>query len=241
MSGRVWALLGSGEFMPWAEEVDRWLLDRARPGPVLVLPTASAPEGDEVFERWGQMGLEHYARQGADAQVLPLKTREDAGRADLASRLDAAGAVFFSGGNPGSLAATLAGTRFWASLTTNLDRGMAYGGCSAGIAALGERAAWRLHRNTFWPGLRVFPATNLAPHWDAVDAYIPGLGQALVANLGPPFRLVAVDERTAMVGDGRSWSVMGAGGVHVLEDGGWTDHDAGTSFELRLARQPTHR
>lgn len=241
MSGRVWALLGSGEFMPWAEEVDRWMLERARPGPVLVLPTASAPEGDEVFDRWGRMGLEHYARLGADAEVVPLKTREDAGRADLASRLDAAGAVFFSGGNPGALAATLAGTRFWASVTTNLDRGMAYGGCSAGIAALGERAAWRLHRNTFWPGLRVFPGTNLAPHWDAVDAYIPGLGEALVANLGAPFRLVAVDERTAMVGDGRIWSVIGAGGVHVLEDGGWTDHDAGSSFELHLARQPTHR
>jgi cyanophycinase len=241
MSGRLWALLGSAEFLPWAEEVDRWSLDRARPGPVLLLPTASAPEGDEVFDRWGRMGLEHYARLGVDAELVQLKTREDAERADLASRLDAAGAVFFSGGNPGSLAATLAGTRFWATLMSNLDRGLVYGGCSAGIAALGERAAWRLRRNTFWPGLGVFPGTNLAPHWDAVDAFIPGLGKALVANLGPPFRLVAVDERTAMVGDGRHWSVLGAGGVHVLEDGGWTEHSAGSSFDLDLARRPTPR
>jgi cyanophycinase-like exopeptidase len=129
----------------------------------------------------------------------------------------------------------------WTSLVANLDRGLAYGGCSAGIAALGERAAWRLHRNSFWPGLGVFPGTNLAPHWDAVDAYLPGLAHALVANLGPPFRLVAVDERTAMVGDGRRWSVLGAGGVHILEDGGWTDHGAGSSFDLDLARQPTPR
>lgn len=241
MSGRVWALLGSAEFLPWAEEVDRWMLDRARPGPVLILPTASAPEGDEVFDGWGRMGVEHYARLGVEAEVLPVKRREDAERADLASRLDDAAAVFLSGGNPGSLAATLAGTRFWTSLVANLDRGLAYGGCSAGIAALGERAAWRLHRNSFWPGLGVFPGTNLAPHWDAVDAYLPGLAQALVANLGPPFRLVAVDERTAMVSDGRRWSVLGAGGVHILEDGGWTDHGAGSSFDLDLARQPTPR
>jgi cyanophycinase len=241
MSGRVWALLGSAEFLPWAEEVDRWMLERARPGPVLILPTASAPEGDEVFDGWGRMGVEHYARLGVEAEVLPVKRREDAERADLASRLDDAAAVFLSGGNPGSLAAALAGTRFWTSLEANLNRGLAYGGCSAGIAALGERAAWRLHRNSFWPGLGVFPGTNLAPHWDAVDAYIPGLAQALVANLGPPFRLVAVDELTAMVGDGRRWSVLGAGGVHVLEDGGWTDHGAGSSFDLDLARQPTHR
>lgn len=241
MSGRVWALLGSAEFLPWAEEVDRWVLERARPGPVLILPTASAPEGDEVFDGWGRMGVEHYARLGVEAEVLPVKRREDAERADLASRLDDAAAVFLSGGNPGSLAATLAGTRFWTSLVANLDRGLAYGGCSAGIAALGERAAWRLHRNSFWPGLGVFPGTNLAPHWDAVDAYIPGLAKGLVANLGPPFRLVAVDERTAMVGDGRRWSVLGAGGVHILEDGGWTDHGAGSSFDLDLARQPTPR
>jgi len=241
MSGRVWALLGSAEFLPWAEEVDRWMLERARPGPVLILPTASAPEGDEVFDGWGRMGVEHYARLGVEAEVLPVKRREDAERANLASRLDDAAAVFLSGGNPGSLAAALAGTRFWTSLVANLDRGLAYGGCSAGIAALGERAAWRLHRNSFRPGLGVFPGTNLAPHWDAVDAYIPGLAEALVANLGPPFRLVAVDERTAMVGDGRRWSVLGAGGAHILEDGGWTDHGAGSSFDLDLARQPTPR
>jgi cyanophycinase-like exopeptidase len=241
MSGRVWALLGSAEFLPWAEEVDRWMLERARPGPVLILPTASAPEGDEVFDGWGRMGVEHYARLGVEAEVLPVKRREDAERANLASRLDDAAAVFLSGGNPGSLAAALAGTRFWTSLVANLDRGLAYGGCSAGIAALGERAAWRLHRNSFWPGLGVFPGTNVAPHWDAVDAYIPGLAEALVANLGPPFRLVAVDERTAMVGDGRRWSVLGAGGAHILEDGGWTDHGAGSSFDLDLARQPTPR
>ena len=138
MSGGVWALLGSAEFLPWAEEVDLWSLDRARPGPVLLLPTASAPEGEEVFDRWGRMGLEHYARLGVDAEVVQLKTREDAERADLASRLDAAGAVFFSGGTPGSLAATLAGTRFWATLMANLDVGLGYGGCSAGIAALGR-------------------------------------------------------------------------------------------------------
>jgi hypothetical protein len=109
------------------------------------------------------------------------------------------------------------------------------------VAALGERAAWRLHRHTFWPGLGVFPGTNLVPHWDAVDAYIPGLAEVLVTNLGPPFRLVAVDERTAMLGDGGRWSVLGEGGVHFLEEGGWTDHWPGTSFDLDLAREPTHR
>ena len=212
------------------------MLNRARPGPVLILPTASAPEGDEVFDRWGRMGLEHYGRLGVDAEVVPLKRRQDADRPDLLARLDAAAAVFFSGGNPGSLASSLSGSAFWRSLLENLDRGLAYGGCSAGVAALGERAAWRLHRGTFWPGLAVFPGTNLAPHWDAVDAYLPGLAQTLVEHLGPPHRLVTVDEETAMVGDGLRWSVLGSGRVQVLEAGGWTGYRAGDGFDLDLAR-----
>ena len=241
MAGRVWALLGSGEFQPWAEEVDRWMLDRARPGPVLILPTASAPEGDEVFDRWGRMGLEHYLRLGVDAEVVPMKRREDADLPDLAAHLEGAAAVFFSGGNPGYLASTLTGSRFWRLLLANLDRGLAYGGCSAGVAALGERAAWRLHRSTFWPGLAVFPGTNLAPHWDATDRYLPGLSGALIDHLGPPYRLVTVDEDTAMIGDGRRWSVIGAGRVQVLTGGAPTDHRAGESFELDLASAPTRR
>ena len=217
------------------------MLDRARPGPVLILPTASAPEGDEVFDRWGRMGLEHYRRLGVDAEVVPLQRREDADRPELAARLDAAGAVFFSGGNPGYLASTLSGSRFWRSVLANLDRGMAYGGCSAGVAALGERAAWRLHRGTFWPGLAVFPGTNLGPHWDATDAYLPGLSATLIEHLGPPYRLITVDEDTALVGHGSRWSALGAGRVQVLTGGEFTEHRAGESFELDLASEPTRR
>ena len=40
---RSFAFLGSGEFQPWHEGIDRWLLDRADgDGSVLVVPTASA-------------------------------------------------------------------------------------------------------------------------------------------------------------------------------------------------------
>src|SRR5207247_11167709 len=68
----VFALLGSGEFEPWTAEVDRWLLERTiGSGRVLILPTASAPEGDAVFNRWGDMGLAHYEELGIPAEVVP--------------------------------------------------------------------------------------------------------------------------------------------------------------------------
>ena len=73
-----YALLGSGEFEPWTESVDRWILDRtgAATGPVLILPTAAAAEGDEVFDMWANKGLDHYARLGIEAM---RRAAEDAG------------------------------------------------------------------------------------------------------------------------------------------------------------------
>src|SRR2546425_4751050 len=95
------ALLGSGEFEPWTEPVDRWLLERATgDGTVLILPAASAPEGDGVFDMWANMGLTHYGRLGIPAEVVPLKTREDAERPELTERVSSASMVYFSGGNP---------------------------------------------------------------------------------------------------------------------------------------------
>ena len=230
----ILGLLGSGEFEPWAREVDRRLLAKARDGPVLVLPTASAPEGDEVFDRWGQKGLEHYRAQDVDAEVVPLRTREDAQRRDLAERIAAAAMVFFSGGNPKYLASVLDGTACWAAITDGLQGGLAYAGCSAGAAALGERTMWRLLGDSLGPALGFFPSTNVGPHWDAIDRITPGLRERLVTALGADTRLVGIDERTAMVGDGGRWSVIGVGGVHVREDGWWTHHPDGATFDLAL-------
>ncbi len=70
-------LLGSGEFLPWSEEAERYVIGPAPAGPVAVLPTASAPEGDEVFDRWGRMALTHYAKLGVQARS---RRREDARR-----------------------------------------------------------------------------------------------------------------------------------------------------------------
>jgi cyanophycinase-like exopeptidase len=238
-------LLGSGEFEPWTDEVDRWLLDRASgDGTVLILPAASAPEGDSVFEMWATMGLTHYGRLGIPAEVVPLKTRPDAERPVLAKRLSSASMAYFSGGNPAYLAGILQGTVFWSELLTAMARGMAYTGCSAGIACLGEVAPDSAVRDfaskEIWkPGLRLFPRTQLGPHWDALDTYLPGLRRMIVSAVPDEWRLVGVDENTAMVGDGTQWQVLGSGAVHLWENGEWHDVAAGASFtrpfEIALA------
>jgi cyanophycinase len=131
VSGRTFLLLGSGEFEPWSAEPERAALE-GREGSVAIVPTASAPEGDKIFDRWANMGLEHYASLAVDARVVPLKVRADADRHDVVAMLDDAAIVYFSGGNPRFLADTLRGTAFWRRMLERLDDGMVYAGCSAG-------------------------------------------------------------------------------------------------------------
>jgi cyanophycinase len=237
---RSFALLGSGEFEPWSEEVDRWMLARAtRPdAPVLILPTACAPEGKEIWDTWANMGLKHFAGLEVPAEVLDLKTRQDGHRPDLVAKLRVGSFVYFSGGNPAYLAEVLRDSPFWTALTAEVERGLGYAGCSAGVAALGERAIDSSSREFtagMWkPGLRLFPNVEFGPHWDMLEGYVPGL-QTMIAQAVPrDSRLFAIDERTAAVGDGIDWSVIGLGKVHLMEGGEWRRWAAGESFSAPL-------
>ncbi|MFN2590783.1 MAG: Type 1 glutamine amidotransferase-like domain-containing protein [Actinomycetota bacterium] len=238
---RAFAFLGSGEFEPWSHEVDRWLLARsARPqGPVLILPTASAPEGDDVFGRWGERGRTHFSEAGIPAEVVPLKGRADADDPGIVRRMDQAAMVYFSGGNPVHLVTTLDGTAFWKALVRRLDEGLAFAGCSAGVSFLGEMApdssAPDPRARDIWrPAMAMFRGVVFGPHWDMLDTYVPGLGQATIDAMPAGSRLLAIDERTAVVGDGTRWSVIGTGLARLLEGGRWKRWAPGETFEARL-------
>jgi cyanophycinase len=236
---RSFALLGSGEFEPWSAEVDRFALGSSRggDGTVLILPTASAPEGDEVFDGWAKKGLDHFASMGIASEVLPLKTRHQATvAAEMVDRLRRASVVYFSGGNPAYLARTLVDTRFWAALLEELDRGLAYVGCSAGVAILGEiapdSARTDLAAETWTAGLRLFPLTVFGPHWNMLDTYVPGISRWIIHSVPDDCQLVGIDERTAMAGSAGRWRVMGKGEVSIFgPDRARPDiHSSGATF-----------
>jgi len=237
---RALAFMGAGEFEPWSEVVDRWVLERADgDGRVLILPTASAPEGDDVFEDWAGKGLAHFRKVGVQAEVLPIKAREDAEREDLAQRVHEASVVYFSGGNPYHLASVLRDSAFCRAMLDRLEDGLGYIGCSAGVACLTETtydtAVDDLRTDAVWkPGLSYVRRLLFAPHWDTVERWYPGAQRFIVASLQPGQTLVAIDEETAMVGDGLAWTVLGRSGVHLHRDGAWVDHPAGDGFELPL-------
>jgi cyanophycinase-like exopeptidase len=234
----LFALLGSGEFQPWSAVVDRWLLERASgDGRVLVIPTASAAEGDDVFSMWAAKGLSHYEGLGVAAEVVPLRTRADADRAAVVDMLAGASVAYFSGGNPAYLSAVLRDSAFWNAMTNERERGLAYAGCSAGVACLGDRApdsaSGEFDPSVWKSGLGVFPGVWFGPHWDALDTFAPGLTDFFVASVPAGEMLVGIDEDTALLGQDDTWSVTGAGGVHLYRDGEWRHHAPGESVSLR--------
>ena len=207
---------------------------------MLVLPTASAPEGDEVFSGWATSGLEHFTTTGVPAEVLDVRDRTDADDVALADRVVGASVVYFSGGNPVHLAKTLAETALWRAVLSGLDRGMGYIGCSAGMACLGRKAPDSTVDEFSDPtcGSRV-SVCSLGPGSGRTGTCwttsLPGLVDHLTQTVPADDLLVGVDEQTALVGDGEQWQVVGRGGVHVRHGQEWSRHGAGETVSVSLS------
>jgi cyanophycinase-like exopeptidase len=206
-------LLGSGEFEPWAADAERFALSGAAgDGSVAVLATASAREGEPVFERWTAMGLAHYELLGIDARAVRVRTRVDAFDPSVAQQLDSVSMVFFSGGSPKYLAQTLGGTPVWDSVQQVIGRGGVFAGCSAGAMIAGASGL----RFPFASGLGLLPATAIGVHWDALSAWwIRWLRDLAPRRLSARMRFVGLAEHTAIASDGADWRVFGSGGVDM--------------------------
>jgi cyanophycinase len=225
-------LLGAGEFLPWSAEAERYALDGAPQGHVAVLATASAREGDVVFEGWGRRALEHYGELGIAAQVVELKTRDDASRADLIAAVEGAAMVFFSGGNPLYLQRVLEGSPVLAAIRRRLAAGAVFAGCSAGAMVAGAHVPRERGPEFRYVGLGLIPDVRFGVHWNRMPGFLPGLKEFIVSG-GRRDSFVGIDESTAIAGDGVSWRVFGVGGVDVRRsDGRRARYRAGEEFSL---------
>jgi cyanophycinase len=234
-AARTFLLLGSGEFEPWVAETELEAIGGATgDNTVVVMPTASATEGNQVFDRWSAMALDHYRSMGVAAELLPVKVRDDAQREDFAARAEAASMIFFSGGKPQHLADVLEGTPLWTSILGALDRGAVYAGCSAGAMVASQAQTDQVVRHGMGSGwlfgLGLVPGVSFGVHWDRTR-WIPGVRPFTTSRLAPGAWFVGIDERTAILGDGTTWEVHGRGGVSVHHEGGGQVYRSGQRFE----------
>ncbi len=237
MHDDTFLLLGSGEFEPWAHEVEsRTLGGASGDGSVVIVPTASAKEGDAVFDRWGTLGLAHFAEVGVPAEVLPVRTRDDAMRADLAARAGSASMIYFSGGKPQHLADVLRGSPLLDAIFAAQRRGAVYAGCSAGAMVASRARDGR--RGTSWLfGLGMVANVSFGVHWDRLQR-LPGAAWWMTSRIPEGSWFVGIDERTAIVGDGRTWDVAGLGSVSVRRDDEKATYRAGDRFMTPVGDAP---
>ncbi len=235
MNGLI-ALVGSGEYLPVMEEVDRHLLgslamDGRKPC-VVCLPTAAGKEGDESVNRWSNMGVLHFQKLGADVRALPIIDRDSANREEYASVLENADLIYFSGGNPGYLYETMKDTRSWNAAQRAWARGAVYAGCSAGAMILGKRIpSFRLMGTQ--EGFGIVPAEYVIPHFDAIPAVWKPMISLLQKQLKDGQRMLGVDEDTALVGSlNGEWKVMGKSQVHIFKSDGKKSYQVGDVVPL---------
>jgi cyanophycinase len=228
-SGPV-ALVGSGEYLPVLEHVERQLLD-GRPPRFVQLATAAAPEGPASVARWHELGRASAERLGVQQVVVPVVDRVSTDDPELAALIDGAGLVYLSGGNPPFLAATLRDTAVWRAIDTAWRSGAALAGCSAGAMALTAHVPDIRHPlRPAEVGLSAVPHLRVLPHFDRFAGRLPDLVLRFVVDTPEGVTVVGIDEDTALVGGPLEWRVEGRQSVWVLTSGGRTGHPAGSTL-----------
>ena len=216
------ALVGAGEYLPVMNEVDRYLLSHtaangAMPR-VVCLPTAAGLEGDESWQRWNNMGLEHFRSLSAEVDALPIIDRASADEARYAEIIEKADLIYFSGGNPEYLYKTMQGSQAWAAAERAWERGAIYAGCSAGAMILGRHMP-----NIRTAGLRslagfgTVSAHIIMPHFDQIPRWAPMMLTLVRSHMKDGEFSLGIDEDTALIGKpGEEWHVQGRLKVHVI-------------------------
>jgi cyanophycinase len=186
--------------------------------PIVVFPTASElADTGRVYER-------ELAALGAKrVEALPVHERRDAERADLVAKVEAAGGIFFSGGDQRRITAALLGTPLGRAVEAAYRRGAAVGGTSAGLACMsalmltgeGDFEGVRAGAVEVVPGLGLLEGAVLDQHFLARQR----LNRLLTVILERPELLgIGVDEATAIwVRPDRTLEVLGESQVVIVD------------------------
>ena len=214
-------------------EIDEELL-AGRPRRAVFLPTAAAEEGEGRVRYWLELGKSHYEEMGVRAVPLPVFTREDADDPRAAAAVAGAGLIYLSGGDPGYLADTLRGTAVWDAIFAEWQAGAALAGCSAGACAL-TAVANRMRNGSSRAsrGLAVVPELTILPHFNRIEAWIPGIVSRVRDEAPPGTLVVGIDEDTALVGGPVRFVVKGRRSVwEIGRDGSRREFPTGATVDI---------
>jgi len=227
------ALVGSGEYLPAMATLEQDLIDdavrRGKPRHYLQLATAAGEEGEKSLAYWRDLGAAQGERIGVATSFLPVFTREHANDPAFAARVQEAGLLYLSGGNPRYLAETLVGSLVGNAIVEHVRGGGALAGCSAGAMVLGTTVpSFRFGSGTPVVGFDLLPGIQVIPHFNRLFEL------ALKGAPASTTHLLGIENLTALVrwSSATEWRVVGEGAVHVLRGGPRQQLVAGAPLSL---------
>jgi cyanophycinase len=224
MAGEI-GLVGGEEFRAGCEDMDREIMKVSGQDParVVVVPTAAVTGPAKAAND----GVTHFARLGGDARQLMVLEREHAEDPELIQGIGGAGVIYFTGGSPDHLLATLRGSRLLEAILSAVEKGTVLAGSSAGAMVMG----WLMRRPRLgqWvEGLGIVPDLAVFPHHERNDP--TEISEQLRSQVPGNVTVLGIDARTGCLGRPGSWRVVGSGKVTVYRDGDWKVFNSGESL-----------
>ena len=213
MAGTI-ALVGGEEFRVGCESMDREVMRASGkdPASVIIIPTAAVTGPAKAAND----GVTHFnALGGASSQLMVLESSH-ANDAGFVAPVTTADVVYFTGGSPDHLLATLRGSELLRLLLEGLERGLVLGGSSAGAMVMGS--VMRRPSSGGWvEGLGIAPGIGVLPHHERRDPV--EVSEELRQSAPIDLVYLGIDARTGVIGGPGNWRVAGSGKVTVYRDG----------------------
>jgi cyanophycinase len=193
---------------------------------IAVIPVASeepAEAGEQYRELFTRFGVERV-------DVLDVRGREDARRAESVELIERASSVFFTGGSQARIVQLIGGTPLDTALHRRVEHGMLLAGTSAGAAMMsatmileGESSSPRSALVSVGSGMEFLSGVIIDQHFGQRGRIHRLL--AVVAQF-PHCLGIGIDEDTALFVQGHRAQVIGNGSVTILDAGAATFNDA---------------
>ncbi len=219
-------LVGGDEFRAPATAFDRLLLSLAPrfPAPVAILATAAAVDENPYLA--ADRGVKHFEQLGAHAFAVNIHDAATANDGAIVEELRRADVVYFAGGSPSHLLASLKDSLAWSCLIDLAQKGVILAGSSAGAMVFGERMHYR---GQDVEGLGLVPGVAVMPHFERVSEERAAQVQA---SLSPGLTVLGIAGATGCVLQDGEWLVEGPGQVTVISQSGIESFVAGARFGL---------